>query len=258
LEAGVQADVDAMLQLTRANDSARSNDEEPPPKRRRGALAAAAAEAPRDARYGTLSTQARAHFEARGDWEAARPMVTARDHAKCGRFDTVRLRDLQRFMLTINPAGTSRSQQKKVWDFLNAWDGTRTDMDSNEGDGAPMRETFKTVTSFQDALRDDIVEALDDVGFQKVTMKEDGQSYQAFFLSALDVIIEIIRKSPNFRFWSGPSGPAAPTNRRESPLDGDAFLLCEAEVCRSDLSSCVLGLHLYSDGNQLSWSGGEF
>jgi len=185
-------------------------------------------------------------------------MVTARDHAKCGRFDTVRLRDLQRFMLTINPAGTSRSQQKKVWDFLNAWDGTRTDMDSNEGDGAPMRETFKTVTSFQDALRDDIVEALDDVGFQKVTMKEDGQSYQAFFLSALDVIIEIIRKSPNFRFWSGPSGPAAPTNRRESPLDGDAFLLCEAEVCRSDLSSCVLGLHLYSDGNQLSWSGGEF
>jgi len=92
LEAGVQADVDAMLQLTRANESASSNDEEPPPKRRRGALAAAAAEAPRDARYGTLSTQARAHFEARGDWAAARPMVSARDHSKSGKFDTVRLR----------------------------------------------------------------------------------------------------------------------------------------------------------------------
>jgi len=145
-----------------------------------------------------------------------------------------------------------------MWDFLNVWDGTRSDMDSDEADGVPLRSTFPTITSCQTALKDDVDEALSDVGFKNVTMREDGQSYEAFFLSALDVVIEVMRKAPNIRFWSGPNGPAAPTNRRETPLDGDAFRKCEADVIKKGAMCCVLGLHLYSDSSQLSWSGGAF
>jgi len=256
MEKDVQADLNALMQWTRVNDST-SSGEEPAPKRRRGVLAAAAAAAPADARFGTLASQARAHFEARGDWAASAPMVTERAGSKAGKFDSFRLRELQRLMLTIDPSGTSLLQQKKIWNFLNAWDGTRSDMDSAEDDGVAMRQTFPTVTSFQAACKDDIDEALAETGFKKVTMKEDGQSYQAFFLSALDVIIDLVRTSRNVRFWSGPDGPAAPTDARESPLDGDAFRLCEADVAKKGERCCVLGLHLYSDSNQLSWSGGE-
>lgn len=40
-------------------------------------------------------------------------------------------------------------------------------------------------------------------------------------------------------------------------MDGDAFRLCEKEVVGTHGgSSFVLGLHLYSDSSQLSWSGG--
>jgi len=256
MEQDVQADIDALMQWTRVNGSS-SSGEAPVPKRRRGALAAAAAEAPADARFGTLASQARAHFEARGDWSASAPMVNERDKSKAGKFDTFRLRELHRLMLTFDPSGTSRLQQQKMWRFLNAWDGTRSDMDSEEDDRVPMRDTFPTVTSFQDACKDEIDEALAETGFKKVTMKEDGQSYQAFFLSALDVIMDLVRKSPHVRFWSGPNGPAPPTDERESPMDGDAFRLCEADVSKKGERCCVLGLHLYSDSNQLSWSGGK-
>lgn len=40
-------------------------------------------------------------------------------------------------------------------------------------------------------------------------------------------------------------------------MDGDAFRLCEQEVIEANgLHAFVIGLHLYSDGSRLSWSGG--
>lgn len=216
------------------------------------------AEAPQDARYGTIASQTRAHSEGRGDWKAALPMVTERENMKSRKFCTMRLRELERLMLTIDPSGSSRGQQRKMLDFLSMCDRTRSDMDSVEADGVPLRSTFPTITSFQTALKDDVDEALSDVGFKKVTMREDGQSYQAFFLSARDVVIKLMRKAPNIGFWSGPDGPAAPTNRRETPLDGDACRKCEADVIKKGAMCCVLGLRLYSASSQLSWSGGEF
>jgi len=113
LESDVQRDLDALLSWKRANDTTDA-DEERPTKRRRGALAEAAAEAPQDARYGTLASQTRAHFEGRGDWKAALPMVTERDNMKSGTFDTMRLRELERLMLTIDPSGSSRPAAQDV------------------------------------------------------------------------------------------------------------------------------------------------
>lgn len=40
-------------------------------------------------------------------------------------------------------------------------------------------------------------------------------------------------------------------------MDGDASQLCEQEVIEANgLHAFVLGLHVYSDGSRLSWSGG--
>lgn len=86
---------------TRVHNST-SSGEEPPRKRRSGALAAAAAEAPTDARFGSLASQVRAHFEACGDWAASQPIVKGGDHFKSGQFNFVGLRELQRLLLTID------------------------------------------------------------------------------------------------------------------------------------------------------------
>jgi len=40
-------------------------------------------------------------------------------------------------------------------------------------------------------------------------------------------------------------------------MDGDALKLCEDLVMNSQKElACVLGLHVFSDSSQLSWSGG--
>lgn len=42
-------------------------------------------------------------------------------------------------------------------------------------------------------------------------------------------------------------------------MDGDAFRMAEADVVGyNGPRSCVLGIHVYSDGSLLSWSGGAF
>eukprot|EP00168_Porphyra_purpurea_P016849 TRINITY_DN5596_c0_g1_i1.p4 TRINITY_DN5596_c0_g1~~TRINITY_DN5596_c0_g1_i1.p4 ORF type:complete len:148 (-),score=38.85 TRINITY_DN5596_c0_g1_i1:27-470(-) len=128
-------------------------------------------------------------------------------------------------------------------------------MDSGKADGVAMRMIFPTFTSFQDAGKDEIDEALAETGFRMVTMYEHGRTYQAFFLSALNVIINLVRKSPSLQFWNGQIGPAPPTSARESPMDGDALRLCEADITEKGKPCCALGLHPYIDSNQLSWSG---
>jgi len=42
-------------------------------------------------------------------------------------------------------------------------------------------------------------------------------------------------------------------------MDGDAFRLCEELVMMNQqVLACVLGLHVFSESSQLSWSGGTF
>lgn len=82
--------------------------------------------------------------------------------------------------------------------------------------------------------------------------------YEACFRSVLDVVASLLLHAEGIRWWSGETGPAPPTDRRESPLDGDAFEECERKVMSMNgPRSCVIGLHAYSDSSQLSWSGGK-
>lgn len=83
--------------------------------------------------------------------------------------------------------------------------------------------------------------------------------YEAGFRPVLDVILYLLKTARRVRLWSGESGTAPGTDVRESPFDGDSFRQCEQEVVRTHGAEiCVLGLHVYIDGSQLSWSGGTF
>jgi len=83
-------------------------------------------------------------------------------------------------------------------------------------------------------------------------------SYEAYFRDVLQVIRSLLKsKGKDTRLWSGVTGPAPPSDARETPMDGDAFKICEELVMKNrDELACVLGLHVFSDSSELSWSGG--
>lgn len=125
-------------------------------------------------------------------------------------------------------------------------------------DKTPLRDIFSSPTAFVNALRDEINHAAIEAGWRKVILREAGVEYEAYFRSVLDVVASLLLHADGVRWWSGDSGPAPQTDRRESPLDGDAFRECEREVLSMNgPRSCVIGLHAYSDSSQLSWSGGK-
>lgn len=60
------------------------------------------------------------------------------------------------------------------------------------------------------------------------------------------------------KLWSGGEQPAPPSETRETPLDGDAFRMNEQMLVNDQGQQCfVLGLHVFSDASQVSWSGGK-
>jgi len=208
--------------------------------------------------YATLDGHVRAIYNHLADAQRALPIVAPRKRAKVGKFGSVRLRALQRFVLGVGGAGLSRGEQMYLYDFLDLWDRTKPGMTVDAGHNQTLREAFPKRASFLLALRDDLDDAVLAAGWRKVRLTEGGESYEAYFCSAMNVIRRLL-KAGTVRYWSGTTGPAPPNDRRETPLDGDAFKLCEREVQeRWGKKSCVLGLHLYSDSSQLSWSGGKF
>lgn len=174
-------------------------------------------------------------------------------------FDSYRLRALQRFALTCGEgAGLTGAEQERLYDLLDIWDGTKPGMPVDAGHNLNLRDVFKSPNAFKNALRDDVDAALLAAGWRKVTLEQNGDTFHAFFRSVLDVIMALIRDSGDVQYWSGGDGPAPLTARRETPMDGDAFRMCEQEVHREHgPHSLVLGLHVYSDAKQISKSGGE-
>lgn len=208
--------------------------------------------------YSSVGLHVRALYEALGDARRAEPLVTRRKRAKTGRFSSVRLRALQRFVLQVGGAGLSEKDQEFLYEFLDVWDGTKAGMAEDAGHHKTLRYTFPSVTAFKDALRDDLHDAALSAGWKKVRLVEGGVACEAYFRDVPQVIRALLKKG-NIQWWSGVAGPAPPTDKRESPLDGDAFRLCEELVMKNrDELACVLGLHVFSDSSQLSWSGGTF
>lgn len=208
--------------------------------------------------YQTLATQVRCLYEVLDDAARAVPVVERRKYGRAGRFNTRRLRAVQQFVLGVGGAGLSVREQRLLYKFLNIWDGENTNDVMSVHDSNSLRAVFPTVTSFTNALRDDLHEAVLDAGWKKLRLQEGGTMHEAYFRPVLDVVTGQLRRcGDGVRLWSGETGPAPPTNSRETPIDGDAFRLCEEQVVAAHgASSFVMGIHMYSDSSQLSWSGG--
>jgi len=219
---------------------------------------AAAAEAVPECSYSSVGLHVRALYEALGDARRAQPLVERRKRSKLGQFNTVRLRALQRFVLSVGGAGRSTEDQEFLYEFLDVWDGTKAGMPEDAGHHKTLRYHFPSVSAFKQALRDDLDDAALNAGWKKVWLVEGGIPYEAYFRDVLQVLRALLKKKGgSIQLWSGVAGPAPPSDRQETPTDGDAFKLCEDQFMKNrEELACVLGLHILSDSSQLSWSGG--
>lgn len=229
-----------------------------PMKRRRRAArgaAAAAGDVPDEVAYASVNTQARAFFERFGDSQRLQPLVAPRKRARPGRFNTDRLRTLEDFILSLNVA---REGQTRAFHFLRFWEETMPGAPGDDGSSVPLQQSFKSAHAFRQAIADDIDKAVVDDGWLSCILTELGVEYEAFVRDALSVCLKQLRSGKKVRFWSGGDGVAPQADRREGPLDGDAFYLCEAEVVAGHgTSAFVLAIHVYSDSSVLSGSGGK-
>lgn len=207
--------------------------------------------------YQLLATRVRNLYEVLNDAACSVPLLQRRKNSRPGQFNTKRLRALQQFVLRVGGAGLSRREQRLLYAFLTVWDdhGGNSPMDSSED--CSLRAVFPSPTAFVNELRDDLDDAALDAGWLKVHIKEGGVEYEAYYRPVLERVLKMLRETKRLAPWSGKDGPAAPTDRRASPMDGDAFRMCEKDVLdEHGVRASVLGLHFCSDSSQLSWSGG--
>lgn len=209
--------------------------------------------------FQTLSTRVRAMYEVLDDAARSVPILERRKRSRPGQFNTKRLRALQQFVLGVGGAGLSQREQRLLYSFLDEWDDHRQESPMDATEDFSLRAVFPSPNAFVNALRDDLHEAVLQEGWKKVVVKEGGIEFEVCYRPALEVLLSMMSSSRQVSLWSGNGGPALPTDRRETPMDGDAFRLCEREVIESHgQNAFVLGMHLYSDSSQLSWSGGTF
>lgn len=208
--------------------------------------------------YATLSTHVRSVYEDMNDCERTTPIVTPRKRCRPGRFNSYRLRALERFALQCGGAGLSLEWQERLYDLLDTWDGTKPGMPHDHGHQQRLRDAFPSANAFKDAIRDDVDDAVLEDGWRKCVMDLDGLSVTTFLCPALDVLLAALRDANEVQYWSGQNGPAPPTAMRETPFDGDAFRKNEeAVMTQHGPDSFVLGLHLFSDASHISESGGK-
>lgn len=234
--------ITALFELTRTTDAAVGHDGQPLP--------------PSAYNYASLATKIRAVYESLQDVTRSEPLVERRRGAKTGRFNTLRLRAMLRFVLQIGKGGLTNRELRHFYDFMDIWCGTKPGIPADEADGPSLRDVFPSMSSFIRSVNDEVREAAIDAGWRKVRLSEGGVTYEAYFRPVLDLVMALARR-PGVQLWSGPDGPAPPTDRRQTTMDGNAFRECEKEVILNNgAASCVLGVHAYSDGSRLSWSGG--
>ena len=127
--------------------------------------------------------------------------------------------------------------------------------DALKARGSPfISDVFKTANALRNALRDDIDDAVLKAGWKKCTMTQGGVKYAAFFQSAMDVALRVLRDAGRVQLRRD---AAEVGDRREHPIDGEAFQAHQDAIDSiSGGSGFVLGIYVYSDATLLSWSGG--
>jgi len=219
--------------------------------RKRKSAASPAPSGPIEYKYASVSAHARGFFEDLRDNKRSEPLVRLRKAARVGMFNSPKLLDLQRFVLDATLGGLQVAAQEKLYTLISS-----IEADAATGVSTPVNETFPTFKSFKQAILDDLDAAVLAEGWRKATVTEEGETYNAYFRPVLDVVMALLDGRRVVKLWSGDEGPAPPSDRRETPMDGDAFRSCEALVFDRLGKSCVLGLHVFSDSTHISWSGG--
>jgi len=146
-----------------------------------------------------VAARVRALYERLADLKRVQPLVKSRTKSKVGEFNTVRLRALQEFVLSVGGAGLSLEEQRQLYEFLEIWDGTKAGMSAEDADGAPVTDTFGSPSAFRNALREDADAAVNEAGWLKCTMSEGGESYTDFFTPVLEAAIDAISSSKRMR-----------------------------------------------------------
>jgi len=160
--------------------------------------------------------------------------------------------ELQRFVLKTGRGGLSLREQKRLYELLVPWDG------ADGGAAGTLQGEFPRFNAFAQALADDLDAAVVAARWRKVEIEEDGITYRAYYRPGLDVVLALLDGQRVIKLWSGEGSPAPLSDLRDAPFDGDAFRICEEDVCGLPGINCVLGLHVFSDGSHISWSGGMF
>lgn len=110
--------------------------------------------------YQSLATRVFCLYEVLDDAAWSVPILERRKNSRSGRFNTTRLRALQKFVLGVGGAGLSLKEQKQLYNFLEVWD-RRDAVDPMEvSEDLSLSAVFPTVSSFTNALRDDINDAV--------------------------------------------------------------------------------------------------
>jgi len=127
--------------------------------------------------------------------------------------------------------------------------------DALKARGSPfISGVFKTANTLRNALRDDLDDAVLMAGWKKCTMTQGGVKYVAFFRSAMDVALRVLRDAGRVQLRRD---AAEVGDRREHPIDREAFQAHQDAIDSiSGGSGFVLGIYVYSDATLLSWSGG--
>jgi len=212
--------------------------------------ASAAVPATREYSYGVASTHIRALYEHMQDVQRATPLAEPRrKKPHTGKFNSYRLRALQNFVLNVGGAGLSLSEQERLLDFLDVWDRTRPDIPADDGHRKTLRDSFSNANEFRNANAEDLHMAVNEAGWRKVELVEDGEKYEAYFRSVMGVVRSVVAnaKAAAMKWWSGGSAPAPLDNRRETPMDGEVYKVMEKTVIdEHGPNSAILGIYLYS------------
>lgn len=205
--------------------------------------------------YPSLSTRVWALYEGYNDTARAQPLARVLKHSKAGMFNSNRLRLLQTFVYKTGGCGLSGTGVSDLWELFNEWEPTTP---ASADEPKRLTDIFPNPHALQQALSDDIDEAIGGDGWLACNMVEDGESYDTFYRPGLPVLLQALSESNKVRYWCRRNDEDGPSDCRETPFDGDAFRLCEEDVMREHGDDAfVLGIHVFSDSCVMSSSGGK-
>lgn len=194
--------------------------------------------------YSCTSTKIRAIYESLDDMARSEPIVTLRKYSRTRRFNDPRLRAVLRFILQVGGGALSARELIMFFEMFDEWCGSKPGAVVGEGSMSSLRDVLDSPNAFLNAVNDEVFSGVLGEGWRRVSLTEGGVSYEAYFTPVLDLILGLSEENA-VQLWSGETGPVAPTDRRQSPMDGDAFRLCEREVVNAhEPSSCVHSIHV--------------